>query len=140
MEDLAAGKPPEIAGALSEKLGQPEAVLDHLDDGADLIVGLANGEPVTVVDALEASAGRLSRLQHPRADQEANRYRPPEVQRWALAQSQRVGIHVKFAKRLEPLCERISARFSLRASLVSFLCAPPAWLKITRPERIAFTY
>lgn len=34
----------------------PEAVLDHVDDGDDVIVPLANGEPVSVVDALEAGA------------------------------------------------------------------------------------
>ena len=28
--------------------GPPEAVLDHLEDGADLIVPIANGEPVAV--------------------------------------------------------------------------------------------
>jgi acyl-CoA hydrolase len=33
-----------------------EAVLDHVEDGADVIVPLANGEPVSVVDALEAGA------------------------------------------------------------------------------------
>ncbi len=60
MENLTAGKPPEIAGALAAKRGMPEDVLDHFGDGDDLIVGLANGEPVTIVDALEASAGRLS--------------------------------------------------------------------------------
>ena len=32
----------------------------HFGDGADLIVGAANGEPVTVLDALEAESGRLS--------------------------------------------------------------------------------
>jgi acyl-CoA hydrolase len=36
--------------------GPAEAVLDHVDDGADIIVPLANGEPVTVLDALEAGA------------------------------------------------------------------------------------
>jgi acyl-CoA hydrolase len=37
------------------------AVLDHVEDGADLIVPLANGEPVSVLDALEdaAEAGRF---------------------------------------------------------------------------------
>ncbi|HLM63081.1 MAG TPA: acetyl-CoA hydrolase/transferase C-terminal domain-containing protein [Acidimicrobiales bacterium] len=34
----------------------PEAVLDHITDGADLIVPLANGEPVSVLDAVEAAA------------------------------------------------------------------------------------
>jgi acyl-CoA hydrolase len=34
-------------------------VLDHVDAGADLIVPLANGEPVSVIDALETVADRL---------------------------------------------------------------------------------
>ncbi|HEU4976397.1 MAG TPA: acetyl-CoA hydrolase/transferase C-terminal domain-containing protein [Baekduia sp.] len=37
----------------------PEAVLDHVGPEADLIVPLANGEPVTVLDALEAEHERL---------------------------------------------------------------------------------
>jgi acyl-CoA hydrolase len=37
----------------------PEAVLDHVKPGADLIVPLANGEPVTLIDTLEAHADRL---------------------------------------------------------------------------------
>ena len=36
-----------------------EAVLEHIGVGADLIVPLANGEPVTVLDALEAAAEGL---------------------------------------------------------------------------------
>ncbi|HEX5367204.1 MAG TPA: acetyl-CoA hydrolase/transferase C-terminal domain-containing protein [Acidimicrobiales bacterium] len=36
--------------------GPADAVLDHVTDGADIIVPLANGEPVTVVDALEEGA------------------------------------------------------------------------------------
>jgi acyl-CoA hydrolase len=39
--------------------GPPEAVLDHLDDDADVIVPLANGEPVSVLDAMEAGAERF---------------------------------------------------------------------------------
>jgi acyl-CoA hydrolase len=60
MENLTAGKPPEIEGALAAKRGAPEDVFGLFDDGADLIVGAANGEPVTVLDALEAESGRLS--------------------------------------------------------------------------------
>lgn len=37
----------------------PEAVLDHIPPGADVIVPLANGEPVTVLDAIEANADQL---------------------------------------------------------------------------------
>jgi acyl-CoA hydrolase len=39
--------------------GRPEDVLDHIDDGDDLIVPLANGEPVSVLDAIEADAERF---------------------------------------------------------------------------------
>ena len=59
-ESLEATKPPEIRAALAQRRRSPEAVLDHFGEGADLIVGLGNGEPVTVLDAIEAGAGRLS--------------------------------------------------------------------------------
>jgi len=36
--------------------GRAEDVLAHITDGADLIVPIANGEPVSVLDAIEASA------------------------------------------------------------------------------------
>jgi acyl-CoA hydrolase len=36
-----------------------EAVLDHIEPGADVIVGMTNGEPVGVIDALEANHERL---------------------------------------------------------------------------------
>ncbi|HEX4979498.1 MAG TPA: acetyl-CoA hydrolase/transferase C-terminal domain-containing protein [Acidimicrobiales bacterium] len=37
----------------------PEAVLGHITKGADLIVPLANGEPVKTLDALEANAAQF---------------------------------------------------------------------------------
>ena len=37
----------------------PSAVLEHIQPGTDLIVPLANGEPVTLFDAIEANAGGL---------------------------------------------------------------------------------
>lgn len=40
----------------------PEAVLDHLAADGDLIVPLANGEPVAVLDAVEAAAERFTRV------------------------------------------------------------------------------
>lgn len=36
----------------------PEDVLEHIHDGDDLIVPLANGEPVSVIDAIESHATR----------------------------------------------------------------------------------
>jgi acyl-CoA hydrolase len=41
------------------RAGAAEDVLAHVEDGADLIVPLANGEPVSVIDALEAHADQL---------------------------------------------------------------------------------
>ena len=52
--------PPTIRAALSGKRRQPEAVLEHIGEGDDVIVGMFNSEPVTVLDALEANAERLS--------------------------------------------------------------------------------
>jgi acyl-CoA hydrolase len=40
--------------------GRPEDVLAHIHDGDDLIVPLANGEPVSVLDAIEAAARRFA--------------------------------------------------------------------------------
>ena len=53
-------RPPAIRAALTETQCQPESVLDHIDEGDDLIVGMFNSEPLTVLDALEANAERLS--------------------------------------------------------------------------------
>lgn len=41
---------------------EPESVLDHIRDGANVVVPIANGEPVGVLDAIEASARRLERV------------------------------------------------------------------------------
>jgi acyl-CoA hydrolase len=40
----------------------PEAVLERVAEGADIIVPLANGEPRTLIDALDAHAGELTRV------------------------------------------------------------------------------
>jgi acyl-CoA hydrolase len=41
------------------EVAHPEAVLEHVGPGADLIVPLANGEPVSLLDAIEAHADEL---------------------------------------------------------------------------------
>src|SRR3712207_169220 len=58
--DLTITKPPHIGAALAEKRRPPEAVLEHIEEEAELIAGMANCEPVTVLDAMEANADRLS--------------------------------------------------------------------------------
>jgi acyl-CoA hydrolase len=49
------GMPPSLPGPVA-----PEAVLEHIPTGADVIVPMANGEPVSALDALEANADRLT--------------------------------------------------------------------------------
>jgi acyl-CoA hydrolase len=44
---------------LEDRRTTADAVLDHIEEGADLIVGVANGEPRTVLDAIEANAASL---------------------------------------------------------------------------------
>ena len=43
----------EITKALAAKKTAAAAALEHIESGADLIVGLGNGEPVSVIDAIE---------------------------------------------------------------------------------------
>ncbi len=42
--------------------GRPEAVLEHLVPGTNIIVPLANGEPSTLLDVVEAHAGHLEHV------------------------------------------------------------------------------
>ncbi len=44
---------------LAERRCGPETVLEHVEPGADLVVGVGNAEPVTVLDALEENADQL---------------------------------------------------------------------------------
>ncbi|MET0701014.1 MAG: acetyl-CoA hydrolase/transferase C-terminal domain-containing protein [Mycobacterium sp.] len=53
---------PSVADALEAKRVPPEAVLGYIDPDAELIVGVANGEPKTVIDAIEAGAAALSNV------------------------------------------------------------------------------
>jgi acyl-CoA hydrolase len=48
-----------VQTALEERRRSSEAVLDHVPPEGDVIVGLGNGEPVTLLDAIEAGAGLL---------------------------------------------------------------------------------
>jgi hypothetical protein len=48
--------------AIEAKRRPPEEVLGHIAVGGDVIVGLGNGEPKTVIDAIEANADRLEEV------------------------------------------------------------------------------
>jgi hypothetical protein len=45
-----------IQDAISSRKRTPEAVLEWIEPGMDVIVGLANAEPVHTIDAIEAAA------------------------------------------------------------------------------------
>ena len=62
VEDVSVTKPPAIGAALAKKRRSPEAVVEHITEGDDLITGMGNSEPATVLDALAANAERLSRV------------------------------------------------------------------------------
>jgi len=49
-----------VIESIASKAGPADAVLDHVEPGADIIMPNANGEPIGIVDALEANADRLS--------------------------------------------------------------------------------
>jgi acyl-CoA hydrolase len=49
----ATAQSPTIRAALSEKRRGPEGVLDLIGKGDDLVVGMFNSEPLTVLDAIE---------------------------------------------------------------------------------------
>ena len=57
-----AATPWQPAGMALPDPSPPEAVLDLIEPGTDLIIPLANGEPVGVMDAVEAAADRLERV------------------------------------------------------------------------------
>jgi acyl-CoA hydrolase len=48
-----------IAATLDAKRGTAQDVLAHIEPGMDIVVGAANGEPVQVLDAIEAASGSL---------------------------------------------------------------------------------
>lgn len=51
--------PPAIAQEFAAKRCTADAVLRHIAPGSELRVGVANGEPATVIDAIEAAADGL---------------------------------------------------------------------------------
>ena len=53
-------RPPIVHAALADKRCRPEAVLEHTGEGDEVMVGMHNAEPATVLDAMEADADRLS--------------------------------------------------------------------------------
>ena len=125
--------PPTIRAALTEKQCQPEAVLGHIDEGYDVIVGMFNSEPLTVLDALEANAKRLSNVRiHQMFPYRERRYMHgffPELRHvsWFLSPANREAFH-------KDTCELVPNNFSevpalmrrtTRCSVVLAAVSPP---------------
>ena len=125
--------PPTIRAALAEKQCQPEAVLEHIGEGDDVIVGMFNSEPLTILDALEANAERLSGVRiHQMFPHRARRYMHgvfPGLRHvsWYLSPANREAFH-------KDTCDLVPNNFSevpslmrrtTRCSLVLAAVSPP---------------
>jgi acyl-CoA hydrolase len=51
--------PPDIHATLEAKKSSPEAVLDQIPPGADVVAAMGNGEPKTLIEAFESGADQL---------------------------------------------------------------------------------
>ena len=126
-------RPSTIEAALAQKRRSPEAILDHIGEGADLIVGLGNGEPVTVIDEIEARTEHLNDVRiHQMLPLRERRYIRaafPGLRHvsWFLSPHDREAFH-------EGACELVPNNFSdvprlmrdsTRCSLVLAAVAPP---------------
>ena len=132
-EDLTATKPPTIGAALARKRSPPEAVVEHIGEGDDLIAGMGNSEPVTVLDAIEGYAERLSDVRvHQMLPFRERRYMHghlPNLRHvsWFLSPANREAFH-------EGVCDLVPNNFSevpslmrrsTRCSLVLASVSPP---------------
>lgn len=72
-------RPSSIDALLESKRRPPEAVLEHIPDGADLIVGAGNGEPVAVMDAIEAAGSLRDVCVHQMLPMRSRRYIEGEI-------------------------------------------------------------
>src|ERR671921_2781371 len=132
-EDLTATKPPTIGAALARKRRPPEAVVEHIGEGDDLIAGMGNSEPVTVLDTIEGYAERLSDVRvHQMLPFRERRYMHGHVPNlrhvsWFLSPANREAFH-------EGVCDLVPNNFSevpslmrrsTRCSLVLASVSPP---------------
>ena len=125
-------RPPGIEAALAAKRVLPDAVLEHVADGDDLIVGLANGEPCLVIDALESSDELRDVTVHQMLPLRHRRYFDGEVPglrhvSWFLSPANREAFHngtVDLVPNSFSEVPRLMAH-ATRRSLVLAAVAPP---------------
>ena len=125
--------PHAIAADLAQRRRPAAAVVDLIEEGADLIVALSNGEPMTVIDAIEGAADRLRNVRlHqmlPLRERPHMRGEVPNLRHvsWFLSPANREAFH-------RGTCDLIPNNFSevpslmrrtTRCSLVLASVAPP---------------
>jgi acyl-CoA hydrolase len=131
--DSSVTKLPTIGAALAKKRRSPEAVVEHIGEGDDLIAGMGNSEPVTVLDAIEAHAERLSGVRvHQMLPFRERRYMYghfPSLRHvsWFLSPANREAFHKGACELVPNNFSEVPAlmRRSTRCSLVLASVSPP---------------
>ncbi|MDX6583259.1 MAG: hypothetical protein QOI10_2443 [Solirubrobacterales bacterium] len=126
-------RPPDIHAALEAKRCPPEAVIDQLPPGADAIVGLGNGEPATVIDAIEDGAEMLRDVRlHQMLPLRDRRYINGEVPNlrhvsWFLSPHDRDAFHAGHCDLVPNNFSEVPAlmRATTKRTVALAACAPP---------------
>ncbi len=121
-----------IAEVLAAKKCSPDAVHEHFEAGADLIVGLGNGEPKTVIDALEDGFSSRDVRVHQMCPLRPRRYIEGEVPglrhvSWFLMPTNRQAFHDGHCDLVPNNFSEVPAlmRNSTKRSLALVAAAPP---------------
>ncbi len=126
---------PGIEPMLEARRAPAEAVLDHLGPRTELIVGVANAEPVTVIDAIEAAGASLEEVRlHRMLPVRDRRYIDGEVPNlrhvsWFLSPHDKDAFHAG-------RCELVPNSFSDVPKLMRHLPGPRlALASVSAPDR-----
>jgi acyl-CoA hydrolase len=124
-----------VKAMLEARRVPPQAVLDHIEPGAELVVGAANAEPVTVLDAIESAADRLEDVRlHRMFPLRGRRYINGEIPNlhhvsWFLSPYDKEAFHAR-------RCDLIPNSFSDVPGLMRHLPGPRiALASVSPPDR-----
>jgi acyl-CoA hydrolase len=112
----------------------PDAILDHVPDGSDVIVGLGNAEPVRVLDTIEANADRFRALRlHQMLPLRRRRYIDGEFPgirhvSWFLSPADREAFHAG-------ACDLVPNNFSEVPRLMRSLAPALVVVAVSPPDR-----
>jgi acyl-CoA hydrolase len=112
----------------------PQAVLDHIPDGSNVIVGVGNGEPRAVLDAIEAEPGRFEDVRlHQMLPLRKRRYIEGQVKglrhvSWFLSPASRDAFH-------RGACDLVPNNFSEVPRLMRSLAPALVVAAVSPPDR-----